>query len=254
MPDGSHADGISFVRDRPGHDRRYAIDPHKIESELGWRARESFETGLRKTVRWYLEHSDWVQRVRSGEYRNWIERQYGRSRPTRFTEVLARTTRLLGATRRHYAEHGLASTVAKVGSWLHRRMLRPCRACRRRMTRATSRAIVGQRRHASPPNGRPPRVAYVRIVAQSAAGRATRFENAADLYCALREEPGRCRDLADAPWSDEIADVLREAFALSVPTAYIGAPGSLQLVPSVPPHRRATRQLFDPQSSHRCAA
>lgn len=74
---GSHADSISFVRDRPGHDRRYAIDPQKIESELGWRARESFASGLRKTVRWYLDHTDWVQRVRSGEYRHWIERQYG---------------------------------------------------------------------------------------------------------------------------------------------------------------------------------
>jgi dTDP-glucose 4,6-dehydratase len=76
-PAGSHADGISFVRDRPGHDRRYAIDPHKIENDLGWRARESFDTGLRKTVQWYLDHSDWVQRVRSGEYRHGIERQYG---------------------------------------------------------------------------------------------------------------------------------------------------------------------------------
>ena len=74
---GSYTDGISFVQDRPGHDRRYAMNPQKIEMELGWRASESFDSGLRKTVCWYLEHSDWVQRVRSGEYRNWIERQYG---------------------------------------------------------------------------------------------------------------------------------------------------------------------------------
>ena len=65
------------MRDRPGHDRRYAIDPLKIENDLGWRARESFEIGLRRTVQWYLDHADWVQRVRSGEYRVWIERQYG---------------------------------------------------------------------------------------------------------------------------------------------------------------------------------
>ena len=76
-PTGSYEDGISFVRDRPGHDRRYAIDPRKIENDLGWRARESFDTGLRKTVLWYLQHAEWVQRVRSGEYRHWIERQYG---------------------------------------------------------------------------------------------------------------------------------------------------------------------------------
>ncbi|HVE89254.1 MAG TPA: dTDP-glucose 4,6-dehydratase [Burkholderiaceae bacterium] len=74
---GSHAEGISFVRDRPGHDRRYAIDPRKIERDLGWRARESFDIGLRGTVQWYLDHADWVQRVRSGEYRVWMERQYG---------------------------------------------------------------------------------------------------------------------------------------------------------------------------------
>ena len=74
---GSYADGINFVRDRPGHDRRYAMNPHKIETDLEWRALESFDSGLRKTVRWYLDHSDWVRKVRSGEYRNWIERQYG---------------------------------------------------------------------------------------------------------------------------------------------------------------------------------
>jgi len=67
---------IAFVKDRPGHDRRYAMDATKIERELGWRPRETFETGIRKTVRWYLDHKDWVQDVTSGSYRKWIETQY----------------------------------------------------------------------------------------------------------------------------------------------------------------------------------
>jgi dTDP-glucose 4,6-dehydratase len=65
-----------FVKDRPGHDLRYAIDASKIERELGWTPRETFETGLRKTVRWYLDHGEWVDAVRSGAYREWIERNY----------------------------------------------------------------------------------------------------------------------------------------------------------------------------------
>ncbi len=73
----SYASQIAFVKDRPGHDRRYAIDATKLESELGWRARENFESGIRKTVAWYLEHSDWVQSVTSGEYRQWMSKQYG---------------------------------------------------------------------------------------------------------------------------------------------------------------------------------
>ncbi|MES2187424.1 MAG: dTDP-glucose 4,6-dehydratase [Pseudomonadota bacterium] len=68
---------ISFVQDRPGHDRRYAIDARKIERELGWRPAETFGTGLRKTVAWYLAHGDWVERVTSGAYREWDARQYG---------------------------------------------------------------------------------------------------------------------------------------------------------------------------------
>ena len=68
---------ITHVTDRPGHDRRYAIDARKLEEELGWRARESFETGLRKTVEWYLEHSAWVADITSGAYREWIDRNYG---------------------------------------------------------------------------------------------------------------------------------------------------------------------------------
>jgi len=64
------------VKDRPGHDRRYAMDARKIERELGWRARERFETGLRKTVHWYLDHMDWVDSVTSGAYRDWVELNY----------------------------------------------------------------------------------------------------------------------------------------------------------------------------------
>jgi dTDP-glucose 4,6-dehydratase len=72
-----HDQLITYVKDRPGHDRRYAIDARKIERELGWRPAETFETGIRKTVRWYLEHQPWVARVQSGSYREWIDRQYG---------------------------------------------------------------------------------------------------------------------------------------------------------------------------------
>jgi dTDP-glucose 4,6-dehydratase len=69
-------DLIAFVKDRPGHDLRYAIDCSKLEKELGWTPTESFETGLKKTVQWYLDHPQWVQRVKSGEYRDWIKRHY----------------------------------------------------------------------------------------------------------------------------------------------------------------------------------
>ena len=72
----SYADQITFVKDRPGHDRRYAIDASKLERDLGWRPEENFETGLRKTVIWYLEHETWVNHVVSGEYQHWVEKQY----------------------------------------------------------------------------------------------------------------------------------------------------------------------------------
>jgi dTDP-glucose 4,6-dehydratase len=72
----SYRDQIAFVKDRPGHDRRYAIDARKIETDLGWRPAETFESGIRKTVRWYLDNSEWVQNVTSGGYRNWLEKQY----------------------------------------------------------------------------------------------------------------------------------------------------------------------------------
>lgn len=67
---------ITYVEDRPGHDRRYAIDASKITRELGWKPAERFESGLRKTVAWYLDHADWVDSVRTGAYRDWIERNY----------------------------------------------------------------------------------------------------------------------------------------------------------------------------------
>ncbi|MEO8151893.1 MAG: dTDP-glucose 4,6-dehydratase [Rhizobacter sp.] len=79
---GSYARHITYVTDRPGHDRRYAIDARKIERELGWRPAETFETGIRKTVRWYLDNPDWVAHVQSGAYRDWVDRNYaGRSNP-----------------------------------------------------------------------------------------------------------------------------------------------------------------------------
>jgi len=67
---------ITFVKDRPGHDRRYAMDARKIERELGWRPKETFESGINKTIRWYLENDDWVQAVTSGSYRQWIATHY----------------------------------------------------------------------------------------------------------------------------------------------------------------------------------
>ncbi|QDL54557.1 dTDP-glucose 4,6-dehydratase [Rhodoferax aquaticus] len=68
---------ITYVTDRPGHDRRYAIDARKLEQELGWKPAETFETGIRKTVQWYLDNPEWVRNVQSGGYRDWIGKQYG---------------------------------------------------------------------------------------------------------------------------------------------------------------------------------
>jgi dTDP-glucose 4,6-dehydratase len=73
---GPYARLITYVADRPGHDRRYAIDARKIERELGWRPAETFDTGIRKTVRWYLDHADWVAEVQSGHYREWVSKNY----------------------------------------------------------------------------------------------------------------------------------------------------------------------------------
>ena len=73
---GSYERLITYVKDRPGHDRRYAIDARKIERELGWRPAETFETGIRKTVQWYLDHPEWVSRVQSGAYKDWVAQQY----------------------------------------------------------------------------------------------------------------------------------------------------------------------------------
>ena len=73
----THRKLISFVKDRPGHDRRYAMDSRKIERELGWKAKETLESGLRKTVQWYLSNQEWAEEVTSGTYRQWIETHYG---------------------------------------------------------------------------------------------------------------------------------------------------------------------------------
>ncbi len=75
-PHQSHSDLITFVKDRPGHDLRYAIDFSKLQSGLGWKPLESFDTGIKKTIRWYIENKDWVDRVKSGEYMSWISSQY----------------------------------------------------------------------------------------------------------------------------------------------------------------------------------
>ncbi len=75
-PGGPYARLITHVADRPGHDRRYAIDARKTERELGWRAAETFASGIRKTVRWYLDHADWVAEVQSGAYRDWVATNY----------------------------------------------------------------------------------------------------------------------------------------------------------------------------------
>lgn len=72
----SYAQQITFVKDRPGHDRRYAIDARKIERELGWRPAETFDTGIKKTVQWYLDNPIWVEGVVSGSYRDWLQKQY----------------------------------------------------------------------------------------------------------------------------------------------------------------------------------
>jgi|SRR6185369_9835985 len=77
----SYAEQITFVKDRPGHDRRYAIDANKINGELDWAPRESFDTGIRKTVQWYLSNQDWVRNVTSGAYREWIAVQYAGANP-----------------------------------------------------------------------------------------------------------------------------------------------------------------------------
>lgn len=80
-PDGKpYSEQIAYVTDRPGHDRRYAIDARKLESELGWKPAETFETGIRKTVEWYLNNQEWVSNIQSGSYREWVEKNYsGRS-------------------------------------------------------------------------------------------------------------------------------------------------------------------------------
>ncbi|WP_191832900.1 dTDP-glucose 4,6-dehydratase [Pseudomonas fluorescens] len=80
--DGQRYDAqIAYVTDRPGHDRRYAIDARKLERELGWKPAETFETGIRKTVQWYLDNQDWVSNIQSGAYREWVEKNYTERNP-----------------------------------------------------------------------------------------------------------------------------------------------------------------------------
>jgi dTDP-glucose 4,6-dehydratase len=84
---------VKYVTDRPGHDRRYAIDARKLESELGWRAQESFETGLRKTVKWYLANATWIEGVTSGAYQQWVTQNYaGRESGDSAAAVVSRKT------------------------------------------------------------------------------------------------------------------------------------------------------------------
>jgi dTDP-glucose 4,6-dehydratase len=77
----SYARQITYVTDRPGHDRRYAIDARKLEAELGWKPAETFETGIRKTVEWYLANPEWVSHVQSGAYREWLSKNYAERQP-----------------------------------------------------------------------------------------------------------------------------------------------------------------------------
>jgi dTDP-glucose 4,6-dehydratase len=72
----SYSTQITYVKDRPGHDRRYAIDASKLQRELGWKPAETFETGIQKTIAWYLSHPEWVAHVQSGAYRQWLQTQY----------------------------------------------------------------------------------------------------------------------------------------------------------------------------------
>jgi dTDP-glucose 4,6-dehydratase len=73
---GSRRELITYVQDRPGHDRRYAIDASKLLRELGWKPSSEFESGLRKTVRWYLDHASWIENVRTGAYLEWMNKNY----------------------------------------------------------------------------------------------------------------------------------------------------------------------------------
>jgi dTDP-glucose 4,6-dehydratase len=95
-----YAEQIEFVKDRPGHDRRYAIDARKITGELGWTPAETFETGLRRTVEWYLANAAWMRDVTSGAYQHWMEENYGgrgegpdSGADSRFLATLGMTTR-----------------------------------------------------------------------------------------------------------------------------------------------------------------
>lgn len=77
LSDGhQYEEQITFIKDRPGHDRRYAINASKLKRELGWEPQETFETGLAKTVEWYLQNQEWIQHIQTGAYQEWIEKHY----------------------------------------------------------------------------------------------------------------------------------------------------------------------------------
>jgi dTDP-glucose 4,6-dehydratase len=78
VPAASYRKQMVTVKDRPGHDRRYAIDASKIERELGWKPAESFETGITKTLQWYLDNPDWIARIQSGDYLKWMDTNYAK--------------------------------------------------------------------------------------------------------------------------------------------------------------------------------
>ena len=73
----SYLEQIIYVKDRPGHDRRYAINAEKISRELGWKPAETFESGMLKTINWYLSNNQWIENIKSGSYQEWINKQYG---------------------------------------------------------------------------------------------------------------------------------------------------------------------------------
>ena len=91
---GSYREQITYVADRPGHDRRYAIDASKMSSEPAWQPQETFESGIRKTVQWYLDNQQWVNNVKSGAYQSWIEQNYGRAFDGIFCCLAKRSGRL----------------------------------------------------------------------------------------------------------------------------------------------------------------
>ena len=129
---------ITYVKDRPGHDRRYAIDASKIERELGWKPAETFETGIRKTVQWYLDNPDWVAHVQSGAYRDWVQTQYAARRPRMKILLLGKNGQVGWELQRSLAPLGELIALDRHSTGLVRRLeqsarpgARRCSACAR---------------------------------------------------------------------------------------------------------------------------